>query len=222
MTSNGTHTRERPIRVALVDDHQLVLDGLAARLAHSDLGISVLAVEARWTDLLAHEEFPFDVVVLDLNLGDNIPIGAKLRALRTVGSSAVVMSRHADSASVSAAMQAGALGFVPKTESADELIAAIQSAASSERHLSPELETALEDFAATPEALVGKQEQRALVLYASGRSIREVAAEMGTTEETIKSYIKRARRKYRTAGIDLGTRVLLRRHGARAGWIPTE
>ena len=60
------------------------------------------------------------------------------------------------------------------------------------------------------------------MLYASGRSIREVAAEMGTTEETIKSYIKRARRKYRTAGIDLGTRVLLRRHGARAGWIPTE
>jgi len=220
--TDSAPVRERPIRVALVDDHQLVLDGLAARLSNSALGIDVLAVEARWSDLLAHREFPFDVVVLDLNLGDNIPIGAKLRALRTVGSSAVVMSRHADSASVSAAMQAGALGFVPKTESADELIAAIQSAASSERHLSPELETALEDFASTPEALVGKQEQRALVLYAAGRSIREVAVEMGTTEETIKSYIKRARRKYRTAGIDLGTRGLLRRYSEQAGWIPSE
>jgi len=60
------------------------------------------------------------------------------------------------------------------------------------------------------------------VLYATGRSIREVAEKMGTTEETIKSYIKRARRKYRDIGLDLGTRLLLRRHAAREGWIPPE
>ena len=222
MTSNGTHTRERPIRVALVDDHQLVLDGLAARLAHSDLGISVLAVEARWTDLLAHKEFPFDVVVLDLNLGDNIPIGAKLRALRTVGSSAVVMSRHADSGSINAAIQAGAMAFVAKTETADELIRAIKSAAERERHLPAHVATVLASFRATPDAGLGRQEQRALVLYAGGRSIKEVALAMATTDETVKSYIKRARRKYRQVGVDLGTRVLLRRHGIREGWIAPE
>ena len=60
------------------------------------------------------------------------------------------------------------------------------------------------------------------MLYAGGRSIKEVALAMSTTEETVKSYIKRARRKYRQVGIDVGTRVLLRRHGIREGWIAPE
>jgi DNA-binding NarL/FixJ family response regulator len=60
------------------------------------------------------------------------------------------------------------------------------------------------------------------VLYAGGRSIKEVAADMTTTEETIKSYIKRARRKYRGIGVDIGTKILLRRHAIREGWITPE
>jgi hypothetical protein len=42
---------------------------------------------------------------------------------------------------------------------------------------------------------------------------------MATTEETVKSYIKRARRKYRDVGVELGTRALLRNHGIREGWL---
>ena len=45
---------------------------------------------------------------------------------------------------------------------------------------------------------------------------------METTEETVKSYIKRARRKYREVGIDIGTRILLRRHGLREGWLTSD
>jgi two-component system uhpT operon response regulator UhpA len=211
--------RESRIRVAIVDDHRLVLDGLSARLAPRSLGIAVVATESRWNDLLQHGEFPMDVVVLDLHLEDDIPIAVKLRVLQSVGSAAVVMSRHADTASVSAAMHAGAWGFVPKTDSADELIAAIRSAAARRRHLSVELENALASYSALPNAGLGRQELRALVLYAGGRTIREVAQSMETTEETVKSYIKRARRKYRQIGADLGTRVLLRRHAIHEGWI---
>jgi DNA-binding CsgD family transcriptional regulator len=80
----------------------------------------------------------------------------------------------------------------------------------------------LAGFRATPDAGLGRQEQRALVLYAGGRTIKEVAVEMSTTEETVKSYIKRGRRKYRHVGVDVGTRVLLRRHGIREGWIAPE
>jgi DNA-binding NarL/FixJ family response regulator len=161
-------------------------------------------------------------VVLDLHLADNIPIGAKLRALRSAGVPAVIMSRHADGATVNAAMRAGALGFVPKTESAEELVTAIHSAAASTRHLSPELQSAIADFSTAPDPGLGRREKSALVFYATGRSIREVATEMATTEETVKSYIKRARRKFRDVGIDLGTRELLRRHAAREGWLSRE
>jgi len=69
------------------------------------------------------------------------------------------------------------------------------------------------------EPTLGAREQEALRLFASGLTIREAASEMSTTEETVKSYIKRARRKYRTAGLQLGTKIELRRHGIRQGWI---
>ena len=221
-TATKPRTRSAALRVAIVDDHQLVLDGLTARLAPRSLGIDVVASVSRWADLLGHPQFPVDVVVLDLNLDDSIAVDTKIRILRTAGVSAVVMSRHADSASVNSAMQAGALGFVPKTESSEELIAAIRSAAQGDRHLSSTLQTALDEFAAAPDPGLGKQENRALLLYATGRSIREVAEEMATTDETVKSYIKRARRKYLAVGTDLGTRVLLRQHAVRAGWISPE
>jgi two-component system uhpT operon response regulator UhpA len=215
-------TRSTSIKVALLDDHRLVLDGLTARLAHKSSGITVVAAESSWADLVDNPGYPFEVVVLDLHLDDAIPIGAKLRALHSAGSIAVVMSRHADSGSINSAIQAGAMAFVPKTESAAELIAAIKSAAGRERHLPAQVATALAGHRPTPDAGLGRQEQRALVLYAGGRSIKEVAIAMATTEETVKSYIKRGRRKYRQVGVDVGTRVLLRRHGIREGWIAPE
>ena len=114
------------------------------------------------------------------------------------------------------------MGIIPKTESAGELARAIRAAARSRQHLSAPLAEAIAGFAASPDPGLGRQEQRALVLYASGRSIKEVAAEMKTTEETVKSYIKRGRRKFREIGVDVGTRILLRRYGLREGWLTPE
>jgi two-component system uhpT operon response regulator UhpA len=214
--------RAPPIRVAVVDDHRLVLDGIVAHLSARRLGIEVVVSEASWAGLLSHSAFPVDVVVLDLNLDDHIPIGTKIRALTAAGSHTIVISRHSDTSTIYSAIQAGALAFVPKTETADELVAAIRSAASGRQHQNEPLRKAM--AGTTPEELpgLGKREQRALVLYASGRTIKEVAAAMGTTEETVKSYIKRGRRKYREAGIDLGTKIRLRDHGIRAGWVSAE
>ena len=211
-----------PIRVAIVDDHQLVVDGLVAHLKTRRHGIHVAIGESSWAALLANSEFPVDVVVLDLNLDDNVSIGAKVRALSAAGSSTIVMSRHAEASSVHGAIRAGALAFVPKTESADELVRAIQSAAVGQRYENGWLANALSGDGRTLEPGLGRQELRAIIIYASGRSIREVAVDMGTTGETVKSYIKRARRKYRDIGIDLGTKILLRRHGIREGWLTPE
>lgn len=211
-----------PIRVAIVDDHRLVVDGLVAHLHSRRHGIHVAIGVTSWAALLANTEFPVDVVALDLNLDDNISIGAKVRALSAAGSRTIVMSRHAESSSVQSAIRAGALAFVPKTEPADELVRAILSAAAGQRYANGFLTGALSNDGRTLEPGLGRQELRAIMLYASGRSIREVAGDMGTTEETVKSYIKRARRKYRDVGLDLGTKILLRRHGVRVGWLAPE
>lgn len=214
--------RSKPIRVALVDDHQLVLDGLVARLADEAPAVQVVTSSSAWRELIDHPEFPADVVVLDLHLEDSIPIATKIRALYAVGSAVVVISRHADNASINAAVQAGALGFISKSDSAEDLISAIYAASDNRSYLSAPIAAAVAEFARLPDAGLGGQEQRSLMLYASGRSIREVAEIMETTDETVKSYIKRGRRKYRDVGIDIGTRSLLRRHAVREGWLSPE
>lgn len=200
----------------------MMLDGILAHLRAHRTGIEVAISEPTWLGLISHEEFPVDVVVLDLNLNDTIPIVTKIRALTAAGCRTVVISRHADSGTIQGALAAGALAFVPKTETVDELLAAVRAVAVGSRHLSPHASTTLGRFPPNLDPGIGAQEQRAMAIYASGRSIREVAAEMGTTEETVKSYIKRARRKYREVDIDVGTKILLRRRGIEEGWLIPE
>lgn len=214
--------RKPQTRVALVDDHRLVLDGIQAVIAARRIDIDIVASESTWSAFVENENYPPDVAVLELNLGDGIPISTKIRALTAAGSRTVIMSRHADGSAVSGALRAGAHAFVPKTESADELISAIQAVAAGLPYVSPVAHSPNWAMVPSRDPGLGRQEQRATVLYASGRSIKEVADEMSTTEETVKSYIKRARRKYRSVGVDVGTKLLLRRQGIHEGWLTPE
>ncbi|MET3768528.1 DNA-binding NarL/FixJ family response regulator [Marisediminicola sp. UYEF4] len=222
MVERTPRSRQPFTRVAIVDDHRMVLDGVMAHVKARRVDIEIVIHETTWLGLLAHADFPVDVVVLDLNLSDGIPIGAKIRTLTAAGVSTVVISRHADAGSISSSLTAGALAFVPKTDSADELITAVRAVAAGRRYLSPLTSAALDGQRLNRDPGLGQQEKRAIVLYATGRSIKEVAEHMGTTEETVKSYIKRARRKYLQIGVDVGTKILLRRRGIHEGWLTPE
>ena len=206
------------IRVAVLDEHRLVAESLASALAGDDIRVVVTAW--RWTDLLAHREMPVDVAVVDIHLDDGVLISTRVRALDALGVTTVVTSARTNSGAVAAAVQAGALAFVAKSDSIADLRAAVRSAATGGTHLADGTATASASLTRDPG--LGRQEERALVLYASGRSIREVASDMNTTEETVKSYIKRGRRKFRDVGIDIGTRILLRRHASQEGWLGHE
>lgn len=209
-----------PVRVAVVDDYQMVVDGLITHLRTAGPDLAVVVSATSWDGLLTHPGFPPDVTVLDLNLGDSIRIETKVRALIAAGSAVVLISRHTSAIAIQRALNAGALGYVPKTASAEELVAAVRAASRGELYLS-DLYTVPENTVVA-ELSVGPREQRALALYASGRTIRDVAAALNTTEETAKSYVKRARSKYRRAGIELGTKVALRRYAALEGWIESD
>ena len=222
MIERTLRSRQAFTRVAIVDDHRMVLDGVVAHVISRRVDIDIVIHETSWLGLLAHSGFPVDVVVLDLNLSDGIPIGTKIRALTAAGAATVVISRHADAVSISSSLTAGALAFVPKTDSADELISAVRAVAAGRRYLSPITAATLEGQRLGRDPGLGHQEQRAIVLYAAGRSIKEVAEHMGTTDETVKSYIKRARRKYLHIGVDVGTKILLRRRGIHEGWLTPE
>ena len=205
-----------PVRVAVLDAHALVAHGLAALLERS--GLEVVAVVPTWDELIAHPAMPVDVVLLDLHLDDGVLISRKVRGLAEVGASAVVLSRRTDAASVASAMHAGARAFVGTRDSPGDLVAAVRTAAAGGHHLADHRADAVRTARSGPDACLGRQEERALVLYSAGRSLREVAAIMDTTEETVKSYVKRARRKYRSLGIDISTRYSLRQYAAAQGW----
>jgi DNA-binding NarL/FixJ family response regulator len=222
MSTTGAEARRRRIRVALVDDHLLLVEGLAARLSAPRARIEVVAVLTTWEPLLGHPAFPVDVVVVEYGLEDDVPFETKIQQLGEHGVAAVALARTRDAATVHAALSAGALTLVPKSEPAEHLVAAVHAAADGRAHHSPAVQEALDAWANRADPTLGRQELTALQLYAQGRSVHEVAMHMATTDQTAKSYIKRGRRKYRTAGVDLGTKVLLRRHAIREGWIPPE
>jgi DNA-binding NarL/FixJ family response regulator len=222
MSATGSDVRRRRIRVALVDDHRLLVEGLAARLSAPRAHIEVVAALTDWDGLLEHPAFPVDVVIIEFGLEDDVPFESKVHHLGELGIAAIALARNRDAATVHAALSAGALTLVPKSEPAEQLVAAVHAAADGRAHHSPAVQEALDAWANRADPNLGRQELAALQLYAQGRSVHEVAVHMATTDQTAKSYIKRGRRKYRLAGVDLGTKVLLRRHAIREGWIPPE
>ncbi|MGN6446339.1 response regulator transcription factor [Amnibacterium sp.] len=222
MTTAGAETRRHRVRVALIDDHLLLVEGLAARLSAPRARIEVAVALTDWRPLLEHPAFPVDVVVVEFGLEDDVPFEAKVQQLHERGIAVVALSRTQDAATVHAALTAGAVTLVPKNEPAEHLVAAVHAAADGRAHHSPAVRDALEAWANRADPSLGRQELTALQLYAQGRSVHEVAVHMATTDQTAKSYIKRGRRKYLLAGVDLGTKVLLRRHAIREGWIPPE
>ena len=204
-----------PIRVAVVDDHRLLLGALSEWVRAYSAEISLELAVASWSELLAHKSFPVDVVLLDVDLKDQVPISLKLATLGSIGVRTLLMSTYSEPALVREALASGALGYVVKSEPVESIIAGIRAAAAGERYLSDELELALQSSSPAPK--LSAQERRVMALYGAGETVKSVAAKLGISEETAKSYLKRIREKYRAAGVDVGTKVALRRRAISDG-----
>ena len=204
-----------PIRVAVVDDHRLLLGALSEWVRAYSAEISLELAVASWSELLAHKSFPVDVVLLDVDLKDQVPISLKLATLGSIGVRTLLMSTYSEPALVREALASGALGYVVKSEPVESIVAGIRAAAAGERYLSEELELALRSTSTAPK--LSAQERRVMALYGAGETVKSVAAQLGISEETAKSYLKRIREKYRTAGVDVGTKVALRRRAISDG-----
>jgi DNA-binding NarL/FixJ family response regulator len=206
-----------PIRVAIVDDHKMLLGALTEWIRSAASDISMVAAVATWPELLTHPEFPVDVVLLDLDLKDNIPVALKISTLRTTGVRTVLMSTYSEPNVVREALAAGALGYLVKSEDAGMIVEAIRAASQGESFISAELDLSLNagDIGGAPK--LSAQERRVMALYGGGEPVKSVAYQLGISEETAKSYLKRIREKYRVAGIDVGTKVALRKRAIQDG-----
>ncbi|MGN6761146.1 MULTISPECIES: response regulator transcription factor [unclassified Leifsonia] len=206
-----------PIRIAIVDDHKMLLGALTEWIRNAADDINMVAAVASWPELLTHPEFPVDVVLLDLDLKDNIPISLKLSTLKTTGVATVLMSTYSEPAVVREALAAGALGYLVKSEDAEMIVEAIRAARMGESFISAELDLALNAGEAGGAPKLSAQERRVMALYGAGEPVKAVAFQLGISDETAKSYLKRIREKYRVAGYDVGTKVALRKRAIQDG-----
>lgn len=204
-----------PIRLAIVDDHRMLLGALTEWVRGAASDIDLVAAVPSWSELLAHPAFPVDVVLLDLDLRDNIPISIKLSTLKSANVATMLMSTYSEPAVVREALGAGALGYLVKSEPVETIVEAIRAAQAGQTYISAELVEALDDDGAAPR--LSAQERRVMALYGAGQPVKAVAFQLGISEETAKSYLKRIREKYRLAGYDVGTKVALRKRAIADG-----
>ncbi len=200
-------TPAEPIRLALVDDHRMLLSALTEWIRNAADDIQMVTAVTTWPELLTSPGFPVDVVLLDLDLKDSIPVSLKISTLKTAGVKTVVMSTYSEPNVVREALGAGALGYLVKSEDAAMIVEAIRSAQRGEQYVSAELDLAINsgDVGGVPK--LSAQERRVMALYGGGEPVKSVAYQLGISEETAKSYLKRIREKYRVAGFDVGTKV---------------
>jgi len=210
-------TETARIRLAIVDDHRMLLGALTEWIRSAASDIQMVAAVPTWPELTVHPAFPVDVVLLDVDLKDNIPISLKINTLGTMGVKVVLMSTYSEPNLVREALAAGALGYLVKSEDAAMIVEAIRAAAKGESFISAELDLAINAGEIGGSPKLSAQERRVMALYGGGEPVKAVAFQLSISEETAKSYLKRIREKYRVAGFDVGTKVALRKRAIEDG-----
>ncbi|HEY3978415.1 MAG TPA: response regulator transcription factor [Streptosporangiaceae bacterium] len=233
------------ITVAAVDDHPIVRDGLAGWLLaeattpsadapiaapeasstagltpETAAGITVIGTAPTVDALLGGPGCSAQVVLLDLDLRDGTTVGGNVAAVLAAGPAVLVLAASDKPRSVRAAMRAGALGYVLKSEEPATVRAAITAVAAGKDWISPRLAYILATDDAPDRPVLSPQEERALRLYATGMPMKSVARRMGLSEETVKQYVGRVREKYARAGRPAPTKIELYHRAVEDGYLP--
>ena len=178
--------------VLLVDDHELIRQGLARAFERDDEMRVVGQAGSVHEALAAFGELSPDVVVTDLQLPDGIGLEI-VRSVRGRSDSVglVVLTMHAGDDQIFAAMEAGASAFVGKDSKAAEVVSAAKHSAVAPRtFLCAGLSAAMMRRATSPAAprLSGREEE-VLVLLAEGLGTSEIAGRLYMSESTAKTHI---------------------------------
>jgi DNA-binding NarL/FixJ family response regulator len=202
------------VRVAVVDDDRLLLDGLTHCLdAVPDVDLLGTATTVDALLAAVPTADATDVVVLDLRLKDGSDPVENVARLITAGHRILVVSSHADPELVLATTSAGADGYVTKDHDVAALVAAVREVAAGGTAYSPELAFCWSQDRRPERPTLSAQQERVLVAYASGATLETAARLAGIRPGTAKQYLDRVKEKYRQAGrptatkLDLASRV---------------
>lgn len=203
--------------VDIVEDHAVMLEGLAVWLEGNTSGIRVVGRFASWAELVPHLGRLSDVVILDVLLGDNIPLSAKIRALLSAGPQVMVCSSVTDPAVIRQAYAAGALAYVPKTSPAAMVEDALR-AAQGRKYVPLEVEATVAGDDTTPQLTAREHQVVSIYLGGEGATMAETAHSMGISVDGVKKHLASVRRKFQY-GQEPVTRLALRQRLIDGGWL---
>lgn len=178
------------IQILLVDDHFVVRSGLVASLELED-DMKVVGEADRGEEVVAlFDSRQPDIVLMDLQLPGISGIEATAELLkRHPDAHVLIFSTFARDEEIQAALRAGALGYLQKSSSRDDLLAAIRTVARGGQSLPPAIAQRLRNLQAEPE--ITAREREILALVAQGNSNKAIAAGLGISEDTVKQHVSR-------------------------------
>jgi DNA-binding NarL/FixJ family response regulator len=211
------------IRVLLADDHVVLREATAELVDHQpDMEIVGQAGTGEETIAQARKLNP-DVVVMDIAM----PRLNGLEATRSIaaecpGTRVLVLTAHEDAQHVISLLEAGAVGYLPKTVSLNELLSAIRATSRGESVLPPSVASVVvRHLSGAKEERVGEnltaREMEVLRLVAQGLTNYQVARQLGLSIRTVEAHLTHIYAK-----LGVGSRTEAALLAQRRGWIPAQ
>lgn len=209
-----------PVRIALVDDHPVVLAGIRALLQGMPEVELVGEANTGATGLKAICDCTPDIAVIDLSLPDisGMELARQIRR-QCPDVKVIALTVHEDRAYVHPVLEAGARGYLLKRSAADELLRAIRAVNQGDVYLDP---TIAEKAVVSAPALasnedsgeLSRREEDVLRLVAQGFSNKQIAGQLEVSVKSVETYKARASEKK-----GLRSRADIVRYGIRQGWL---
>jgi DNA-binding NarL/FixJ family response regulator len=219
MTSSDAPSVSAPVRLALLDDHVLLLDSFASWITDNAPAFELVLRASTWLDLVHSNAFPTDLVIMDLQLRESVSIEARVRTCRAAGAKVIMLSASDSQVDRDRARAAGAAAYLNKSQPMYEVLSTARSVMGLDEAPAPQVDWRPLPGGAVVRPRLSDGETQALTLYADGHTMGEVAALMGVRYETAKTYLRRVREKYGKVGRVTSSRADLIRRAAEDGYL---
>jgi two-component system NarL family response regulator len=181
---------KNPIRLLIVDDHVMIRLGLAA-LMTDEPDIEIVGEARNGAEAIAlFDELLPDVTIMDGILPDIHGVDATRAILDEHPQAKIlIVSINESAEDIHRAIEAGAAGYVPKSQNQEVIVRAVRAVASGQQFLEPELARRLAARASTN--ALSQRETDVLRLVADGMVNKQIGAVLGLSENTVKTHIAR-------------------------------
>ena len=192
------------MRVLLADDHQILRDGIRRGLEAAGATVVGEADNGEEAVELAREIHP-DIVLMDISMPVLDGVAATERITTEVpGTKVVVLTMHDDPERTRAALRAGAVAYLTKGTSFEDVFDTLERVQAGEEVLSPRLAAMMLETAAAepdPDGILSDRQREILQMIANGLSTKQAARELGITQKTVHNHLNATYRRLDTQSL---------------------